>query len=61
VSIPLKALVILELDGVVYASGEVLVLPDGQEARAAGLRTYGYAAEAPAEPVKPRRRKSAAS
>ena len=58
-SIPLKDLVTLEVDGVVYATGEELELPDGQEARAAELASYGYADEAPAEPVKPRRRKAA--
>lgn len=58
-SVSLRALVFLELDGVVYASGEVLELPDGQEARAAELLSYGYADEAPAEPVRTRRRRTA--
>ncbi|MEU9405576.1 hypothetical protein AB0E08_07715 [Streptomyces sp. NPDC048281] len=56
--ISLRALVSLELDGVVHAPGAVLELPDGQEARAAELQRYGYAAEAPAEPVRTRRRRS---
>jgi hypothetical protein len=56
--ISLRALVTLEVDGVVYASGEVLELPDGHEARATQLQSYGYAAEAPAEPVKKTRRKT---
>lgn len=57
-SIPLRALVVLEVDGVVYASGEVLELPDGQEARAVELQSYGYADEAPVEPMKKTRRKT---
>lgn len=58
-SIPLKARVQLELDGHVYQPGEWVTLPDGQEARAQQLLAYGYADEAPADPVKPRRRKAA--
>ena len=58
-SISLRALVALDLDGVEYAAGEVLELPDGQEARAAELRSYGYACEVPVEPVKRARRKAA--
>jgi hypothetical protein len=61
VSIPLKALVTLELDGVVYQPGEWITLPDGQDARAAQLLAYGYADEAPADPVKRPRRKAAPS
>jgi hypothetical protein len=59
--ISLRALVTLELDGVVYASGEVLELPEGQEARAAQLQSYGYADASPAEPVKKTRRKTPSS
>jgi hypothetical protein len=59
VSIPLKALVTLELDGVVYASGEWIALPDDQQSRAQGLLSYGLVEEAPAEPVKTRRRRTA--
>jgi hypothetical protein len=58
VSIALQALVQLELDGHVYQPGEWITLSDGQEARAAELQTYGYAAEAPVEPVKKTRRKA---
>lgn len=57
-SISLRALVALELDGVAYAAGEVLELPDSQEARAAELDSYGYADEIPAEPMKKTRRKT---
>jgi hypothetical protein len=59
VSIPLKALVALELDGVVYQPGEWISLPDGQDARATQLQAYGYVAPASAEPVKKTRRKTA--
>lgn len=58
-SIPLKARVQLDIDGRVYQPGEWVSLPDGQEDRARQLLAYGYADEAPAEPVKPRRRKAA--
>lgn len=60
-SIPLKARVQLEIDGHVYQPGEWVTLPDGQEDRARQLLAYGYADEVSAEPVKPRRRKTASS
>lgn len=57
-SISLKALVTLELDGAVYQPGEWITLPDGQEARAAELQAYGYVDRAPVEPMKKTRRKT---
>jgi hypothetical protein len=59
VSKRLRARVQLELDGHVYAPDDWITLPDGQETRAQELLAHGYADEAPAEPVKPRRRKAA--
>lgn len=59
--IPLKARVQLEIDGRVYAPGEWISLADGQQDFAQQLLAYGYADEAPAEPVKARRRKAASS
>lgn len=58
-SIPIRVLVTMEVDGVLYMTGEVAELPAGQEARAREFASYGYAAEVPEEPVKPRRRKAA--
>ncbi|MGA5598381.1 hypothetical protein ACPCSE_29525 [Streptomyces cellulosae] len=58
-SIPLKARVQLDIDGHVYQPGEWVSLPDGQEERARQLLAYGYADEAPAQPVKPKTRRSA--
>lgn len=58
-SIPLKAVVSVELDGVVYASGQWITLPDEQQERAQGLLSYGLVEEAPADPVKTRRRRTA--
>lgn len=57
-SIPLKARVQLGIDGRIYAPGEWVELPDGQEARARQLVEYGLVDEAPAEPVKPKARRS---
>lgn len=57
-SIPLKALVQLELDGQVYPAGQWVSLPDGQEERAAELLAYGLAEEAPADPVKKTRKRA---
>jgi hypothetical protein len=74
VSIALQALVQLEIDGAVYQPGEWITLPDGQEARAAELQSYGYAdelvtgsEEAPvavqeaAAPVRTRRKRTAST
>ncbi|MFE0490243.1 hypothetical protein [Streptomyces griseoaurantiacus] len=58
-SVSVKALVRLELDGAVYEPGQWVTLPDGQAERAQGLVAHGLAAEAPAAPVKPARRKRA--
>lgn len=57
-SISLQALVQLEIDGVVHQPGDWITLPDGQEDRAAQLQSYGYAEQAPAEPMKKTRRKT---
>lgn len=57
-SVSVKALVHINLDGAEYEPGEWITLPDGQEPRAQELLAYGLAEEAPAAPVKSRRRKA---
>lgn len=54
----LRALAELSLNGVTYAPGDIVVLPPGQDARAAGLLRYGLVEQAPAPPVKSRRRRT---
>jgi hypothetical protein len=61
VTIPLKALVALELDGKDYAPGEWVTLPDGQEDRAQSLLAHGLAEQAPANPVKTSRKRASSS
>lgn len=56
--ISVKARVQITLDGTTYEPGQWITLPETQRARAQELLTYGLADEAPAEPVKPRRRKA---
>jgi hypothetical protein len=58
VSISVQARVQIALDGVVYGPGEWITLPDEQQQRAQELVAYGLVDEAPAAPVKPRRRKA---
>lgn len=58
-SVSVKALVQIDLDGKTYEPGEWITLPDRQRARAQELLAYGLAEEAPAKPVKPSRRRSA--
>lgn len=55
-SVSVKALVQINLDRKTYEPGEWITLPDGQEPRAQELVSYGLAEEAPAKPVKARRR-----
>lgn len=55
-TVSVKALVQLDLDGTTYEPGEWVTLPDTQAARAQELLAYGLAEEAPAAPVKARRR-----
>ncbi|MGW7100422.1 hypothetical protein [Streptomyces sp. NPDC054838] len=57
-TVSVKARVQITLDGRVYEPGQWLTLPVGQEARAQELLAYGLADEAPAAPVKARRRKA---
>ncbi|MFI0967100.1 hypothetical protein ACH4S8_37800 [Streptomyces sp. NPDC021080] len=57
-SVSVKALVHLTVDGTAYEAGEWVTLPDAQAARAQELVSYGLAEEAPAAPVKGRRRRS---
>jgi hypothetical protein len=58
VSISVKALVQIALDGAIYKPDEWITLPDEQQPRAQELLAYGLVVEAPAAPVKPRRRKA---
>ncbi|MFD8648648.1 hypothetical protein [Streptomyces mirabilis] len=57
-TVSVKALVQLDLDGKTYEPGEWITLPDEQKSRAQELLTYGLAEEAPAAPVKGRRRRT---
>lgn len=57
-SVSVKALVQIDLDGKPYAPGEWITLPDEQKARAQELLAYGLVEEAPAAPVKARRRRT---
>jgi hypothetical protein len=59
VNAPLTARVELELDGTVYAPGQEIVLPEGQEDREAALLAYGYADRAPVKAVAATRRRKA--
>jgi hypothetical protein len=61
VSIPVKVLVTLELDGVVYVSGEIAEFPESHAARAREFASYGYVTPASEEPVKKTRRKTAST
>ncbi|MEU6362131.1 hypothetical protein [Streptomyces albidoflavus] len=57
-SVAVKALVQITLDGRQYEAGEWITLPEEQRARAQELVAYGLAEQAPAAPVKARRRKA---
>lgn len=57
-SISVKARVHIALDGKVYAPGAWITLPDEQLVRAQALVTYGLADEAPAAPVRTRKKAS---
>lgn len=57
--VSVKARVQINLDGTTYEPGEWITLPEEQRPRAQELLAYGLADEAPAAPVKPRRRKAA--
>lgn len=57
-TVSVKALVQIDLDGKTYEPGEWITLPDEQKPRAQELLAYGLVEEAPAAPVKARRRRS---
>jgi hypothetical protein len=57
-SVSVKALVQLGLDGETYEPGDWITLPDEQQPRAQELLAYGLVEEAPAAPVKGRRRRT---
>ncbi|MFJ4902887.1 hypothetical protein [Streptomyces sp. NPDC088727] len=57
-TLSVKALVQIVLDGESYEPGQWITLPDGQQARAQELLSYGLAEEAPAAPVKSKRRRA---
>ncbi|MCX4799583.1 hypothetical protein OG497_37650 [Streptomyces sp. NBC_01242] len=57
-SVSVKALVQIDLDGTTYEPGSWITLPDSQGARAQELLAYGLVEEAPAKPVRPKRRRA---
>lgn len=58
-TVSVKALVQITIDGKTYQPGQWITFPEAQKWRAQELVAYGLAEEAPAKPVKPVRRRAA--